>query len=107
MTIKHYTVTVILTRTSGHDITTSALLEAQSDGDIAGLDIDSMPYVFPCDISESEVKQAARRGISATYDVTVETDDADEDAVFEAIDGALIFNPTEGWDVVRSTVALS
>ena len=96
-------VTVLLTRSNGHDITPTALRRAGTLDDIAGLDLEHDDIIVH-DITEATIARVNEWHIAATYEVVVEAgDDIAAHYLLDLVDETLCFGPEDGWQFVQST----
>lgn len=99
-------VTVLLTRSNGHDITPTALKRAASLTDLAGIEIEHDDIIVH-DIDDGDVTRVNDWHVAVTYHVEVEAGEDIEDGLLEVVDEALCFMPEDGWDMIQSTVRLA
>jgi hypothetical protein len=99
-------VTVLLTRSNGHDITPTALKRAALCDDLAGLALDH-DDVTVHDIGVGAVTRVNDWHVAVTYTLEVEAGDDIDGGLLEVVDEAVYFSPESGWDMVHSTVRLA
>jgi hypothetical protein len=95
-------VTILLTRSNGHDITPTALKRAATLDDIAGLDLEHDDIIVH-DITEATIARVNEWHIAATYEVVVEAGEDIDGDLLDLVDETLCFMPAEGWNFVQST----
>jgi hypothetical protein len=99
-------VTVLMTRSNGHDITPTALKRAALCDDLAGLDL-SCDDITVHDISVGVVTRVNDWHVAVTYHLEVEAGDDIDGGLLEVCDEVVCFEPHDGWDMVHSTVRLA
>ena len=99
-------VTVLLARSNGAAVTTTALDRARLQADLAGIDLEH-DDVTVHDISEGAVTRVNAKTIAVTYHLEVEAGDDIAGGLLEVVDEAVCFMPDDAWDMLRSTVTLA